>query len=126
MGNYKGRIIFLGDGTEVLTASDDTEMLDKAEEDKDLVSQVARNNDPPLDSSSAPAPAQGATPVHKSSPDHDKAEAKQVDGNTEAPAGTMGDVASSATKEAAAGQTQQAVAKTAADGDGDVNMAKRE
>ena len=42
-GGYKGRIIFLGDGTEVLTDSDDTEMFDNAEEDKDLDSQVAKN-----------------------------------------------------------------------------------
>jgi protein phosphatase 2C family protein 2/3 len=40
IGGYRGRIIFLGDGTEVLTDSDDTEMFDNAEEDKDLASQV--------------------------------------------------------------------------------------
>ncbi|TVY65599.1 Protein phosphatase 2C-like protein [Lachnellula suecica] len=39
-GNQKGRIILLGDGTEVLTDSDDTEMFDHQEEDKDLDSQV--------------------------------------------------------------------------------------
>jgi protein phosphatase PTC2/3 len=42
IGGYKGRIIFLGDGTEVLTDSDDTEMFDNPEEDKDLVSQVSK------------------------------------------------------------------------------------
>ncbi|KAF6818464.1 protein phosphatase [Colletotrichum sojae] len=42
IGGYKGRIIFLGDGTEVLTDSDDTEMFDNAEEDKDLESQVPK------------------------------------------------------------------------------------
>ncbi|KAK4144263.1 phosphatase 2C-like domain-containing protein [Dichotomopilus funicola] len=43
MGAYKGRIIFLGDGTEVLTDSDDTEMFDNSEEeDKDLISQVSK------------------------------------------------------------------------------------
>ncbi|KAL2175838.1 phosphatase 2C-like domain-containing protein [Thermothelomyces heterothallicus CBS 202.75] len=42
IGGYKGRIIFLGDGTEVLTDSDDTEMFDNSEEDKDLVSQVSK------------------------------------------------------------------------------------
>jgi protein phosphatase PTC2/3 len=36
----KGRIILLGDGSEVLTDSDDTEMFDHSEEDKDLDSQV--------------------------------------------------------------------------------------
>lgn len=36
----RGRIILLGDGSEVLTDSDDTEMFDQSEEDKDLDSQV--------------------------------------------------------------------------------------
>lgn len=39
-GNQRGRIILLGDGTEVLTDSDDTEMFDHGDEDKDLDSQV--------------------------------------------------------------------------------------
>ncbi|KAI1194386.1 phosphatase 2C-like domain-containing protein [Nemania serpens] len=43
VGGYKGRIIFLGDGTEVLTDSDDADMFDNSEEDKDLDSQVAKN-----------------------------------------------------------------------------------
>ena len=42
IGGYRGRIIFLGDGTEVLTDSDDTEMFDNSEEDKDLESQVSK------------------------------------------------------------------------------------
>jgi len=41
-GNQRGRIILLGDGTEVLTDSDDTEMFDHGEEDKDLESQVPK------------------------------------------------------------------------------------
>lgn len=44
IGGYKGRIIFLGDGTEVLTDSDDAEMFDNAEEDKDLASQVSKDS----------------------------------------------------------------------------------
>ncbi|TPX15722.1 uncharacterized protein E0L32_000056 [Thyridium curvatum] len=40
IGGYRGRIIFLGDGTEVLTDSDDTEMFDQ--ENKDLESQVSK------------------------------------------------------------------------------------
>jgi protein phosphatase PTC2/3 len=43
-GGYKGRIIFLGDGTEVLTDSDDTEMFDHSEEDRDLATQVSKNS----------------------------------------------------------------------------------
>ena len=42
VGGRSGRIILLGDGTEVLTDSDETEMFDHEEEDKDLDSQVAR------------------------------------------------------------------------------------
>lgn len=42
VGGSRGRIIFLGDGTEVLTDSDDTEMFDNADEDKDLESQVSK------------------------------------------------------------------------------------
>lgn len=44
IGGYKGRVIFLGDGTEVLTDSDDAEMFDNAEEDKDLASQVSKGS----------------------------------------------------------------------------------
>ncbi len=39
----RGRIILLGDGSEVLTDSDDTEMFDHSEEDRDLDSQVHKN-----------------------------------------------------------------------------------
>lgn len=45
VGRSRGRIIFLGDGTEVLTDSDDTEMFDNADEDKDLESQVSKTSD---------------------------------------------------------------------------------
>jgi protein phosphatase 2C family protein 2/3 len=40
--NSRGRIILLGDGSEVLTSSDDTEMFDQSDEDKDLASQVPK------------------------------------------------------------------------------------
>lgn len=42
--NQRGRIILLGDGTEVLTDSDDTEMFDHGDEDKDLDSQVHKGH----------------------------------------------------------------------------------
>lgn len=42
IGGRSGRIILLGDGTEVLTDSDETEMFDHEEEDKDLDSQVSK------------------------------------------------------------------------------------
>lgn len=40
--NSRGRIILLGDGSEVLTNSDNAEMLDHTEEDDDLKSQVSK------------------------------------------------------------------------------------
>ena len=59
-GNQRGRIILLGDGTEVLTDSDDTEMFDHGEEDKDLASQVpkgqAATQNAPVDPSNAVIP----------------------------------------------------------------------
>ena len=41
-GGRAGRIILLGDGTEVLTDADDADMFDHTEEDKDLDSQVRK------------------------------------------------------------------------------------
>lgn len=44
LAGYQGRVIFLGDGTEVHTnPSDDADMVDQTEEDKDLVSQVTKS-----------------------------------------------------------------------------------
>jgi protein phosphatase 2C family protein 2/3 len=40
-----GRIILLGDGSEVLTGSEDTEMFDQSEEDEDLASQATKGDD---------------------------------------------------------------------------------
>ncbi|KAL6363303.1 hypothetical protein LRP88_02715 [Fusarium phalaenopsidis] len=68
VGGYRGRIIFLGDGTEVLTDSDDTEMFDNADEDKDLESQVAKNTtstDSKETVPSKPAPAAQSKPTEK-------------------------------------------------------------
>ena len=43
--SQRGRIILLGDGTEVLTDSNDTtKMFDQGEEDRDLESQVSRGH----------------------------------------------------------------------------------
>ncbi|EFQ29100.1 protein phosphatase 2C [Colletotrichum graminicola M1.001] len=79
IGGYKGRIIFLGDGTEVLTDSDDTEMFDNAEEDKDLESQVSKassatSKDGETDDKSATKPAQES----KTGADKPKEESKPV------------------------------------------------
>lgn len=40
LGKNNGRIILLGDGSEILTGSEDTEMFDQSEEDEDLASQA--------------------------------------------------------------------------------------
>lgn len=60
-GNQRGRIILLGDGTEVLTDSDDTEMFDHGDEDKDLDSQVAKGK-PASPDSSAPVASPDTLP----------------------------------------------------------------
>jgi protein phosphatase PTC2/3 len=65
MGGYKGRIIFLGDGTEVLTDSDDTEMFDNTEEDKDLASQVSKDDKPAEGTSTGDESKGGSHPGRK-------------------------------------------------------------
>lgn len=42
--NSRGRIILLGDGSEVLTNSDDAAMFDQSEENKDLENQVSKDS----------------------------------------------------------------------------------
>jgi protein phosphatase 2C family protein 2/3 len=51
-GSKKGRIILLGDGSEILTGPDDADMIDH-EEDEDLVSQVQADEHEPLPTTSA-------------------------------------------------------------------------
>lgn len=73
-GNQRGRIILLGDGTEVLTDSDDTEMFDRGDEDKDLVSQVNKGQGKEVPKSDAiPEKIENAEPASKSSETTDKA-----------------------------------------------------
>jgi protein phosphatase 2C family protein 2/3 len=60
--NSKGRIILLGDGTEVLTDSDDPEMFDHGEEDKDLASQVHKGQATGHELSEAAATRSNADP----------------------------------------------------------------
>lgn len=45
MGGRPGRIILLGDGTEVLTDSADTDLFNSEDEDKDLEAQVPKDTD---------------------------------------------------------------------------------
>ncbi|KAI0144169.1 PP2C-domain-containing protein [Hypoxylon sp. NC0597] len=80
IGGYKGRIIFLGDGTEVLTDSDDTEMFDNSEEDKDLASQVSKNSSGEEDAeSSRPPPRAPSPPPRAPKKQEDKSQAKTND-----------------------------------------------
>ncbi|KAI0601664.1 phosphatase 2C-like domain-containing protein [Biscogniauxia sp. FL1348] len=71
IGGYKGRIIFLGDGTEVLTDSDDTEMFDNSEEDKDLASQVSKNSSTDEEQSNAPPPKAPSPPPRGTTQEED-------------------------------------------------------
>jgi protein phosphatase PTC2/3 len=83
-GNQRGRIILLGDGTEVLTDSDDTEMFDHSEEDKDLASQVhkgqATSQDEPKSTTQKTDKAVADTTLPKSTETPEK---KPVEKNTE-------------------------------------------
>jgi len=71
-GGKSGRIILLGDGTEVLTDSTEGDMFDNDGEDKDLESQVSRgqndalasNDSTRIDREETPSPA-AANPSSK-------------------------------------------------------------
>ena len=64
-GGKNGRIILLGDGTEVLTDSDDTEMFDHSEEDKDTEYQVQKGTTATTDEDSMRSEREG-TPAPQS------------------------------------------------------------
>ncbi|KAI0164510.1 PP2C-domain-containing protein [Hypoxylon sp. FL1284] len=76
VGGYKGRIIFLGDGTEVLTDTDDTEMFDNSEEDKDLASQVSKTPSGEEDGDSSQPPPRAPSPPPRAKKQEDKSQAK--------------------------------------------------
>ena len=61
----------LGDGTEVLTDSDDTEMFDHSEEDKDSANQVKKSTPDTSDVDSARSEREG-TPAPQSASDESK------------------------------------------------------
>ena len=67
VGGRSGRIILLGDGTEVLTDSDEQEMFDHDEEDKDLESQATRGQ---LQTKSSESRNREATPGPESERGH--------------------------------------------------------
>jgi protein phosphatase PTC2/3 len=64
-GGKNGRIILLGDGTEVLTESDDTDMFDHSEEDKDTENQVSKGTPATSDEESMRSEREG-TPAPQS------------------------------------------------------------
>ncbi|KID87849.1 Protein phosphatase 2C [Metarhizium guizhouense ARSEF 977] len=79
VGGYRGRIIFLGDGTEVLTDSDDTELFDNADEDKDLESQVSKNNSTLKEKENAPtSTADAAAAESKQEPETQSKSGKEI------------------------------------------------
>lgn len=73
IGGRSGRIILLGDGTEVLTDSDETDMFDHEEEDKDLDSQVPKGGRGDREETPGPEPQQSndrqqvAEPIERNS-----------------------------------------------------------
>lgn len=65
IGSKNGRIILLGDGTEVLTDSDDTKMFDHNEEEKDTENQVSKGTQVRSDEDSMRSEREG-TPAPQS------------------------------------------------------------
>ena len=76
VGGRSGRIILLGDGTEVLTDSDETEMFDHDEEDKDLDSQV--NKGGPQSEESRSRSEREETPGPQPQPPKDQVSPKSI------------------------------------------------
>jgi protein phosphatase PTC2/3 len=58
-GGRRGRIILLGDGTEVLTDSDDAEMFDHSDEDKDTPNQIQKGTPATSDNDSTRSEREG-------------------------------------------------------------------
>ncbi|KAK5459456.1 Protein phosphatase 2C 2 [Exophiala xenobiotica] len=76
-GSRSGRIILLGDGTEVLTDSDDTEMFDQSEEDRDTANQVKKSTSETSEEDSARSEREG-TPAPQSANDGAQQPSHQV------------------------------------------------
>ena len=84
-GGRSGRIILLGDGTEVLTDSDDAEMFDHSDEDKDTENQVQKGTPATSDHDSTRREREG-TPAPQSASDdskHTTTESKSSKDNAE-------------------------------------------
>jgi protein phosphatase 2C family protein 2/3 len=70
-GGRSGRIILLGDGTEVLTDSDDAEMFDHSDEDKDTPNQIQKGTPATSDNDSTRSEREG-TPAPQPPADDSK------------------------------------------------------
>jgi len=99
-GGRSGRIILLGDGTEVLTDSDDAEMFDHSDEDKDTENQVQKSTPATSDNDSArgeregtPAPQPPSKPTISDSPSSTNTEKSEHTGPSTKPASDTIDVA---------------------------------
>lgn len=90
-GNLGGRIILLGDGTELNSDSADSEMFDHDEEDRDLDAQVfrgqAKENDKGSDSGYSTDARQQRedTPAPSSAPNDQTPSQKASDSNNDSP-----------------------------------------
>lgn len=80
-GNQRGRIILLGDGTEVLTDSDDTEMFDRSEEDRDLASQVHKGQ--AIENTAVPEKLSDSDPKYKGVADTETSTKKEDEKSAE-------------------------------------------
>lgn len=76
----------MGDGTEVLTDSDDAEMFDNADEDKDLASQVDKSSGGAEEDNSA-APPRVPSPPSGEKQSTDSSEKKTESATKDTPAG---------------------------------------
>jgi protein phosphatase PTC2/3 len=75
----RGRIILLGDGTEVLTDSDDADMFDHSEEDKDTENQIKKGTPDTSDVDSTRTEREGTPgPQEKPSTDGEATKIKAV------------------------------------------------
>jgi protein phosphatase 2C family protein 2/3 len=81
-GGRGGRIILLGDGTEVLTDSDDTEMFDHSDEDKDTENQIQKGTPATSDNDSTRSEREG-TPAPQPQAEASKATDSPSSTNTE-------------------------------------------
>lgn len=97
VGGRSGRIILLGDGSEILTDGDDTEMFDRDEEEKDLEAQVSKGHSESEDGEVRPRNEREETPAPQPHPSKDNEESSDpagssISGITTPPSSTKSEV----------------------------------